>query len=233
MDWTTVDTNRRTDVPDFIDISFSKTYKDEAAIGGVVNDNKSYGLYKFYAVDIITLQDIAGLTSGTVLQRPSVTLINGVAIGAFGGYCELFNYTGILVEVSTTSGIGVTSIFAMESSPGDPLVVTDFNTQEGGKARIWEEHANGDMPTSGRTPLSTLHEVVLNFAVSPAGKINLSDYFDPFEYVPMGAGGRDLGSGGVALLVSTVFVSTGVSRIAVVIGRMGKYSTKENREAFQ
>ncbi|KAF7889533.1 uncharacterized protein EAF02_001948 [Botrytis sinoallii] len=87
----------------------------------------------------------------------------------------------------------------MESSPGDLLVVADFNTQEGEKAGTWEEHANEDITTSGRSPLS-LDEVVLNIAISPAGKIILSDYFDPYEYVPMGAGGRDLGSGGVALL---------------------------------
>lgn len=75
---------------------------------------------------------------GTVLQRPSVTLINGVAIGAFGGHCDLFNYTGMLVGVSTTPGIGVISIFAMESSPGAPPVVADFNIQQGGKAGIWQ-----------------------------------------------------------------------------------------------
>ncbi|KAF7920811.1 uncharacterized protein EAE98_008840 [Botrytis deweyae] len=98
----------------------------------------------------------------------------------------------------------------MESSPGDLLVVADFNTQQGGKAGTWdrEEHANEDMPTSGKSPLS-LDEVVLNIAISPAGKIILSDYFDPYEYVPMGAGGQDLGSGGVALLVPTVFIGTG------------------------
>ncbi|EDO03017.1 hypothetical protein SS1G_05494 [Sclerotinia sclerotiorum 1980 UF-70] len=242
-----------TDIPDFIGIIgtpvidpstnivyfFSKGYKNGAASGGVVN-----GLYKFYAVDIITLQDISGFPvlidgnfadndnaryflGGTVLQRPSVTLINGVVIGAFGGHCDLFNYTGMLVGVSTTPGVGVTSIFAMESSPGAPPVVADFNIQQGGKAGIWqggmglatdgnrlflatgngEGHANGDVPASGRTPLSTLDEVVGNFAVSTTGKITLSDYFEPYEYVSMDAGDRDLGSGGVALLDPTVILN--------------------------
>lgn len=91
---------------------------------------------------------------------------------------------------------------------------------------IWwsngQGHANGDVPASGRTPLSTLDEVVGDFAVSTAGKITLSDYFEPYEYVSMDAGDRDLGSGGVALLDPTVFVGTGVSRIAIVIGKNGK-----------
>jgi iron transport multicopper oxidase len=75
---------------------------------------------------------------------------------------------------------------------------------------------------SGRTPLSTLDEVVANFAISSAGKITLSDYFEPYEYVSLDAGDRDLGSGGVALLDSTVFSGTGVSKMAMSIGKNGK-----------
>jgi iron transport multicopper oxidase len=75
---------------------------------------------------------------GTVLQRPSLTMINGVVIGAFGGHCDLFNYTGMLMGVSTTAGIGVTSLYAMEASPGAPAVVSDITVQAGGKAGIWQ-----------------------------------------------------------------------------------------------
>ncbi len=74
---------------------------------------------------------------GTVLQRPSLTMINGYVIGAFGGHCDLFNYTGMLVSISTQSWVGVASIFAMESSPGAPPVQPDIMVQKGGKAGIW------------------------------------------------------------------------------------------------
>lgn len=67
-----------------------------------------------------------------------------------------------------------------------------------------------------------MDEVVANFAVSTTGKITLTDYFEPYEYISMDAGGRDLGSGGVALLDPTVFNGTGVSRIGIVIGKNGK-----------
>jgi iron transport multicopper oxidase len=83
-------------------------------------------------------------------------------------------------------------------------------------------HANGDVAASGRTPLSTLDEVVANFGVSASGKLTLTDYFEPYEYISMDAGDRDLGSGGVALLDPTVFNGAGVSRIAVSIGKNGK-----------
>lgn len=58
--------------------------------------------------------------------------------------------------------------------------------------------------------------------VSATGKITLTDYFEPHEYISMDAGDRDLGSGGVALLDSTTFSGTGVSRIAVTIGKNAK-----------
>lgn len=36
----------------------------------------------------------------------------------FGGHCDNFNYTGMLVAVSKTPGVGVTNIQAMEVRPG-------------------------------------------------------------------------------------------------------------------
>lgn len=64
-------------------------------------------------------------------------MVNGVVIGAFGGHCDLFNYTGMIVGVSTTAGIGVTGLYTMESSPGAAPVQADIMQQVGGKAGIW------------------------------------------------------------------------------------------------
>ncbi|KAI4261331.1 MAG: hypothetical protein L6R42_003465 [Xanthoria sp. 1 TBL-2021] len=179
---------------------------------------------------------------GTVLQRPSLTMIGSTVYGTFGGHCDLFNYTGMIAGVSTVPGVGVNSMFAMEAAPGAPPVTLDIMNQKGGKAGIWmsgmapatdggrlfittgngQGHENKDTPASGRSPLSTLDEVVANFAVSD-GKIALQDYFEPYEYIGMDAGDRDLGSGGVALLDPSVFKGTnGVTRIAVTIGKNGK-----------
>ncbi|KAL8708353.1 MAG: hypothetical protein Q9220_006733 [cf. Caloplaca sp. 1 TL-2023] len=257
-----------TDMPDTIGISgtpvidpntntayfFAKGYQNGAASGGVAK-----GVYQFYAVNVLDLTDRPGFPvlidgnnadndparyflGGTVLQRPSLTMIGGVVYGTFGGHCDLFNYTGMVTGVSTTAGVGVTSMFAMEAAPGAPPVTLDIMNQKGGKAGIWmsgmapatdggrmfvvtgngQGHENKDTPASGRSPLSTLDEVVANFAVS-GSKITLQDYFEPYEYIGMDAGDRDLGSGGVALLDPTVFKGTnGVGRIAVTIGKNGK-----------
>ena len=114
--------------------------------------------------------------------------------------------------------------------------------EKGGKAGIWhggaglatdgnrlflatgngQGHANGDVAASGRTPLSTLDEVVASLTISTEGKISLTDYFEPYEYISMDAGDRDLGSGGITLLDPTVFKGTGVSRIAVSVGKNAK-----------
>lgn len=53
-------------------------------------------------------------------------VVNGVVLGGFGGHCDLFNYTGMLVAVSTTPGRGVVSMFAMESAPGASPVQEDI-----------------------------------------------------------------------------------------------------------
>jgi hypothetical protein len=55
---------------------------------------------------------------GTVNQRASLTSIGNTVIAGFGGHCDNFNYTGMLVAVSKTTGVGITSIIAMEASPG-------------------------------------------------------------------------------------------------------------------
>ncbi|KAL8900665.1 MAG: hypothetical protein Q9207_005582 [Kuettlingeria erythrocarpa] len=257
-----------TDMPDTIGITgtpvidpntntayfFAKGYQDNAASGGLVK-----GTYKFYAVNVLDLTDRPGFpvlidghnadndparyfVGGTVLQRPSMTLVGGNVYGTFGGHCDLFNYTGMVAGVSTTAGVGVTSMFAMESSPGAPPVASDIRSPKGGGAGIWmsgmapatdgdrifvvtgngQGHENKDTPASGRSPLSTLDEVVANMGVS-GGKLSLQDYFEPYEYIGMDAGDRDLGSGGVALLDPSVFKGTnGVSRVAVTIGKNGK-----------
>lgn len=150
----------------------------------------------------------------------------------------------MVVGVSKTPGVGITSIFAMEASPGAPTPQPlDYLKEQGGKAGIWQGgmglatdgnriffatgngqgHVNQGVPASGRTGLSTLDECVVNLGVDANGKLSLSDYFEPYEYIGMDGGDRDLGSGGVALLDPKVFRGTnGVARIAVTIGKNGK-----------
>ena len=109
---------------------------------------------RFFAIDVVDLTDRPGFPvlidghnadndptryfiGGTVLQRPSLTLIGSNVYGTFGGHCDLFNYTGMIVAVSTKPGVGVTSLYGMEMSPGAPPVQSDITKQVGGRAGIW------------------------------------------------------------------------------------------------
>ena len=77
-----------------------------------------------YALQLPSLTDVTGFPvmidghaadndptryfiGGTILQRPSLTTINGVIIAAFGGHCDMFNYTGMVAAVSKTPGVGI------------------------------------------------------------------------------------------------------------------------------
>jgi hypothetical protein len=108
---------------------FSKGYK-AGTTSGTIN-----GQYKMYAVKLPGLQDVQGFpvvidghyannditryfVGGTLLQRPGLTSIGNSIVAGFGGHCDNFNYTGMLVTVSKTSGVGVTNIQAMVASPG-------------------------------------------------------------------------------------------------------------------
>jgi hypothetical protein len=88
-------------------------------------------------VKLPTLQDVAGwpvsleghnanndasryFIGGTVLQRVGLVSVGDSIIAGFGGHCDNFNYTGMLVSVSKTTS-AVTNIQAMVAAPGQYL----------------------------------------------------------------------------------------------------------------
>ena len=160
----------------------------------------------------------------------------------FGGHCDNFNYTGMLVTVSKTNGVGVTNIQAMEAGPFAPspqgLDITVSGA--GGKAGIWQSgmglaldapnnrvffvtgNAQGKgqnggstgKPASGRTYLSTMEQAVGNYGVDPTtGTLTQQDYFEPYFYDSNNGGDADFGSSGLALLDPTVFYGIGSSTV--------------------
>ena len=79
---------------------------------------------------------------------------------------------------------------------------------------------NNQAPASGRAHLDTLSESIVNLAVNPQnGSLTQGDYFEPYGYLAMDAGDRDLGSGGVVLPDPTVFSGGGISRLAITCGK--------------
>ncbi|KXH67150.1 WSC domain-containing protein, partial [Colletotrichum salicis] len=256
------------DIPDFIGVTgtpiidpntdimylFSKGYRD-GTTSGTAN-----GVYKMYALRIPSLEDVSGfptlidginadndpgryLVGGVALQRPALTELNGHIVAAFGSHCGRWNYTGYIVSVSKTPGVGPVSMWATEAAPGAPSPqALDLTNERSGKAGIWQSgmglptignnvffvagngqgHANGNVPASGRISMSTLDECIVKMELSATGKWALIDYFQPYDYVALDAGDRDVGSSGLAVLDGSVFKGAGVNRIGVTAGKKGR-----------
>ena len=58
-------------------------------------------------------------------------------------------------------------------------------------------------------------------AVSAAGNLSVTDYFEPLNYVALDAKDSDLGSGGIALLDKNYFKGSKATQMGVVVGKAG------------
>ncbi|KAF2492456.1 WSC-domain-containing protein [Lophium mytilinum] len=216
------------------------------------------GAYRFHAIDAATLAERPGFptniqgypadndntrwfTGGTHLQRTGLNLINGAVYAGFGGHCDLFNYTGWVVGMST-SGKVLTG-YSTNAGPASPPEDGTW-TGGGGGAGVWQSGAaissdnsgrlffatgnaegggfNNKVPASGRVHLDILSECIVNLAIDPdTGALTQQDYFEPFGYLGMDAGDRDLGSGGVCLPDPKTFSGGGIARLAITCGKNG------------
>ncbi|KAL8699219.1 MAG: hypothetical protein Q9201_006129 [Fulgogasparrea decipioides] len=235
---------------------FAKTYIPNFRTAG--NTGVFNGVYYFHGVNVNTLEDVFPpilidgsqsdnapakyFVGGVILQRPSLTQIGSVVYGGFGGHCDLFNYTGLVIGVDINLKKVVTN-FAVESGPLVPQTNVWNQNGGGGEGGIWMSgmalatdganrlfwvsgngvgHENQGVPASGSSGCKTLGEAAVNLAVGDGGKLSLTDYFQPYDYQGLDGGDQDFGSGGIALLDSGTFKGTGVTKIAVTSGKNGK-----------
>jgi hypothetical protein len=137
----------KTDTAYFFSKTYIPNYRASGATG-VIN-----GVYYFYAVNINTLQEVSGfpvLIDGTIaqndnakyfiggvtLQRPSLLQVGNVVYGAFGGHCDQYNYTGLVVGVDVVKQWVVTE-FATNAGPIAPQTNVYSQNGGGGLAGIW------------------------------------------------------------------------------------------------
>lgn len=235
---------------------FSKTYIPNRLVPGdtgVLN-----GVYYFHAVNINTLADVwppmlmdgtyadnapqKYFIGGLILQRPSVVQVGNIVYGAFGGHCDQYNYTGLIIGIDIVKA-KIISHFSMESGPLAPQSNVPLINGGGGGAGVWmsgmslttdgqrlfavtgngQGHQNIGAPASGSSGLQTLGEAVISLAIdATTGALSLLDYFQPYDYINMDAADQDFGSGGCVLLDPAVFSGGGVNKIAVTAGKNGK-----------
>ncbi|KAK3337398.1 hypothetical protein B0T19DRAFT_71530 [Cercophora scortea] len=222
---------------------FAKGYKNGASSGGL-----SKGQYKMYVVKLPDLTDVAGFpvimdghqavndrnrtfTGGVALQRPGLVSIGDSIIAGFGSHCDFFNYTGMVLSISKTTG-AVNTLYALMSGHGTrgAAVWQSGMALAADGNRVFFATGNGfgggvnrnGKPASGKAPISTLQESVVSLAVGSGGTLGFLDYFQPTDYESLDSHDQDLGVSGVSLLDSTVFKTRQGSSIAVVGGKSGK-----------
>ncbi|MCJ1408115.1 hypothetical protein MMC19_002188, partial [Ptychographa xylographoides] len=234
---------------------FSKTYIPNFRYAG--NTGTFNGVYYFHGVNVNTLADVFPpilvdgsvadnapqkyFVGGVILQRPSLLQVGSVVYGAFGGHCDLFNYTGVVIGVDVNQQKIVTQ-FATESGPLAEQTNIWNDNGGGGQAGIWMggmalssdsgrlffvtgnggAHQNQGTPAAGSSGCQTLGEACINLNIGDGGKLALADYFQPYDYQNMDGGDQDFGAGGVALLNPSPFSGTGVAKMAVTAGKNGK-----------
>lgn len=109
-------------------------------------------MYYFHAVNVNTLADVYApvlidgsvadndprkyFVGGIILQRPSLTQIGSVVYGAFGGHCDLFNFTGVVIGIDINKA-KITSQFVMASGPLVSQTNNLLDIKGGGEAGIW------------------------------------------------------------------------------------------------
>ncbi|KUJ17722.1 FAD/NAD(P)-binding domain-containing protein [Mollisia scopiformis] len=215
------------------------------------------GAYSFHAVDAATLKEKSGFptniqgfmadndntrhfTGGDHLQRTGLNMINGIVYAGFGAHCDLFNYTGWVIGMST-AGKYVTG-YATFGGAGTPAEDGTWSGG-GGAAGIWMAGSalasdntgrlffatgngrgtgvNQVAAAPGHVHLDTLAECIVNLMLNANGSLTQQDYFQPASYLAMDNGDRDLGSGGVILPDPSVFSGGGVARLAITCGKNG------------
>lgn len=161
------------------------------------------------------------------LQRPALTLLNGVLYVAYSGYADTDPYHGWII------GFNESTLQVVKVLNTTPNADTDANAGEGG---IWQtgnglisdgtnlfvEIANGDFnPAKGDYSDSFL-KIAPDTSTQASGNLNgfgltVSDYFTPYNEQSLADADADLGSGGALLLPS----QPGVPKELVGSGKQG------------
>jgi iron transport multicopper oxidase len=131
---------------------FSKTYIPNYRVPG--NTGTANGVYYFHGVSLDTLQDVPGypilidgsvadnepldsFIGGVILQRPALVQVGNYVYGGFGGHCDLFNYTGVVIGIDIVNK-NIATQWAAVVGPQAPHQSTYLQGSNGGGGGIWQ-----------------------------------------------------------------------------------------------
>jgi outer membrane protein assembly factor BamB len=163
-----------------------------------------------------------------LLQRPALTVVDGVVYAGFAGFCDTPDYRGWIVGISTSGS--VTTKWTSESGqPSDPSPEGGF-WHAGGpitsdmSGQMLAVTGNGNVPPVGpvtQPAPGALGQSVIRLAVQPDGSLLATDYFSPANADELNVMDLDIGSSAVELLPSEHFGTTTVPNLAVIASKQG------------
>ena len=161
------------------------------------------------------------------LQRPGLLLMNGVVYAAFGSHCDVPDYRGWVVGISSAGQI--TARWTDEA-------LTDGNQNPAGG--IWQSggrlvsdqpgqmllvSGNGigpSAPTAGTTPPTMLGESAIRLKVQSGGTLQATDFWSPCNAQTLSNGDQDIGSG-APLGLPDSFGTPAHPHLLMVVGKQG------------
>lgn len=153
-------------------------------------------------------QNVPGVTfNGKFqLQRPGLLLMDGVVYAAFAGHCDVGDYRGWVMGVSTSgelrarwasepaesrgAGIWQTGTGIASDRPGRMFVVTGNAFDDGTPFE----------PTPGKPAPPNLGQAIVSLEVQPGGALKATDFFAPEDAQVLDVDDGDFGSGGPVVL---------------------------------
>jgi hypothetical protein len=203
------------------------------------------GTHQLHAVDATTLAEKAGfpvnLATGITAQndaskvfnstyqhqRPGLLLMNGVIYIAFAAHCDIGDYRGWVIGVSTAGAI-VARFTTEAGSTGHAsgIWMSGAGLMSDGAGQIVYSTGNGmgnpahAGPIASNAPPGYTEEAVVRTVVQADGSLKATDWFSPFNAHDMGD--DDLSGGGVTALPSS-FGTAAYPRLAVIVGKAGLF----------
>jgi iron transport multicopper oxidase len=139
------------------------------------------------------------------LQRPGLTLMDGVVYASFGGHCDHLPYNGWVMGVQASTGELRTRWVAQSSgNSGGGIWQAGAKLLTDRPGELLIATGNGHLqltgPTVGSQPPGDLSETVARLQVQPDGSLKTSDFFTPYDAPGLDLRDADFGSGGPVAL---------------------------------
>jgi hypothetical protein len=216
---------------------------DTSTSTAYVVSKASTGVHTMHAIDLnsSTLVDKTGFpvtitgtaqndttktfNSNAAHQRPGLLLMGGVVYAGFASHCDMADYRGWVIGVSTAGAIKARyTTQAGSTGHASGIWMSGAGLMSDGAGKIVFATGNGignnalPGPIASTAPPAYQEESVVRTTVQADGSLKATDWFEPA--IGHNMGDDDLAAGGITALPSQ-FSTTAFPRVAVIVGKHG------------